>query len=55
MPDPATLDAEGDDDVVSTIVPQGSIEADKPILASQPCQREGPIGTRSISAGFVYV
>ena len=56
MPDPATLDAEGDDDVVG--IPglrQGEFDIDSQTLAPQSCEREGSIGTRSVTASFVFV
>lgn len=56
MPDPATLDAEGDDDVVG--IPglcEAELGVDSQTLASQSCEREGSTRTRIITASFVYV
>lgn len=56
MPDPSTLDAEGDDDVVGVLGPcQGELGVDSQILAPQSCEREGSTGTGSVTANFVYV
>ena len=56
MPDPSTLDAEGDDDVVGIPGPyQGEFDVDSQTLAPQSCEREGSTGTGSVTANFVYV
>lgn len=55
IPDPATLDAEGDDDVVCiTESCRTEFDVDSYNLAPESCEREGSTGTRNVTATFVY-